>query len=48
MRILIVVLGICQKIEKTKQSYFGKFDEGFHGLTRTSLHFVVDPRDSRF
>ncbi len=37
-----------QKVKKVKQLYFGKFDEGFHFFAKTTFHFVVDSRDSRF
>jgi hypothetical protein len=42
-------LGIVKKIERTKQLYFGRFDEGFHGLTKwLTFHSIVDPIKSRF
>jgi hypothetical protein len=43
------VLWIFVKIlEKVKQLYFGKFDEGFHDFIRVTFHSIVDPRDSIF
>jgi hypothetical protein len=39
---------IFKKFEKEKQLYFGRFDEGFHGFTRTTLHFAIDPREPNF
>jgi hypothetical protein len=39
---------LSKKLKKKKQLYFGRFDEGFHSLTRMTLHFAVDPKDSRF
>ncbi len=31
-----------KKIERAKQSYFGKFDESFHYLTKMTFHSLVD------
>jgi hypothetical protein len=41
-------LGICQKVEKTKQLHFGIFNQGFHGLIGATFHSTIDLRDSRF
>jgi hypothetical protein len=38
---------LSKKIERTKQLYFGRFDESFHGLTRVTLHSAMDPKDSK-
>ncbi len=35
-------------LKKQNNYYFGKFNEGFHGLTRVTFHSKVDPRDSIF
>jgi hypothetical protein len=42
------VLDIVQKIKRTEQLYFGKFDEGFHGFTIKTFHSVVDTINSKF
>jgi hypothetical protein len=45
MKILMDGLGICQKkLKKTKQSHFGRFDEGFHGFIGMTPHLVVDSK----
>jgi hypothetical protein len=31
-----------KKIERAKQLYFGRFDEGFYDLTRVTFHSLVD------
>jgi hypothetical protein len=33
---------LTKKIEKAKQLYFGRFDEGFHGFVKDTFHFTVD------
>jgi hypothetical protein len=33
-----------QKVERVKQLYFGKFDEGFYGFARETFHFAVDSK----
>ncbi len=33
---------LSKKVEKEKQLYFGKFDEGFHGFVRDTFHSIVD------
>jgi hypothetical protein len=39
---------LLKKLKEQNNLYVGKFEEGFHGLIRVTLHFVVDPRDSKF
>jgi hypothetical protein len=40
----MATLGICQKVEKTKQLHSGIFNQGFHGFIGMTFHL----RDSRF
>jgi hypothetical protein len=37
-----------KKVEGGKQLHLNKFDEGFHGLIKETIHSLVDSRDSRF
>jgi hypothetical protein len=49
MRILMKMFWeFVEKVKKTKQLSFGRFDEGFHFFAKMAFHFVVDSRDSKF
>jgi len=37
-----------KKVERVKQFYFGRFDEGFYGFARETLHSIVDSKYFRF
>jgi hypothetical protein len=37
-----------QKVERVKQLYFGRFDEGFYGFAKETFHSAIDSKYSRF
>jgi hypothetical protein len=37
-----------QKVERIEQLYFGRFDEGYHGLAGNTFHFKINIKKFRF